>query len=153
MRELEALNQYLSARGLNRTGQRETVLKEFLALERHVTAQELGDIVRARHPAIGVATVFRALKLFADAGLAHVMDVGDGVSRYEHAYRHRHHDHIICKVCGRTEEFCSPAIERLQEEACKRHGFVLSGHRLDLFGTCPDCLKKAAMGGGRSAGG
>ena len=142
MRELQALNAYLAANGLNRTAQRETILKEFLALERHISVQELSELIRKKHSDIGQTTVFRALKLFVSAGLARVVDLGDGVLRYEHGFEHSHHDHMICRVCGRTEEFCSPDIERLQEEIVKMHGFALAGHRLDLYGTCRDCAKK-----------
>lgn len=143
MRELAVLNKYLAENGLNRTAQRETILKEFLALERHVSVQELAEAIRRKHKDLGHATVFRALKLFSDAGLARVVDLGDGLLRYEHGFEHGHHDHLICRSCGRTEEFCSPDIERLQDEIGQKHGFMLTGHRLDLYGTCRDCAKKS----------
>ena len=144
MKELQVLNSYLVEKGLNRTAQREVILREFLAQESHVTVQELAELVRRKHKDLGHATVFRALKLFADAGLASVMDLGDGVLRYEHRFEHSHHDHIICRICGKAEEFYSPDIERLQEEIGLKHGFTLTGHRLDLFGTCRDCAKKTS---------
>jgi len=142
MKELEILNVYLAENGLNRTVQRESILNEFLSTERHVTAQELAELVRGRHPNLGYVTVFRALKLFAEAGLAAATDFGDGTLRYEHCYAHTHHDHLICGVCGKTVEFCSHEIERLQEELSRKHGFQLVGHRMELFGKCPDCAGK-----------
>lgn len=145
MRELQVLNAYLAENGLNRTSQRETILKEFLTLERHISVQELSELIRKKHSDIGQATVFRALKLFAEAGLARVVDLGDGLLRYEHGFEHSHHDHLICRSCGRTEEFCNPDIERLQEEVGQKHGFMLTGHRLDLYGLCRDCAKKTEI--------
>ncbi|NLO91724.1 MAG: transcriptional repressor [Elusimicrobia bacterium] len=142
MKELDILNRYLIENGLNKTVQREIILAEFMSAGKHLTAQELSETVRSRHPSLGHVTVFRALKLFVDAGIARALELGDGTTRYEHCYACSHHDHLICGVCGKTVEFCSHEIERLQEELAKKHGFALTGHRMDLFGRCAECAAK-----------
>ena len=51
-----------------------------------------------------------------------------------------HHDHLICTSCGKIVEFEEPRIEEIQEEIAQRHGFVISSHKHEMYGTCPDCL-------------
>ena len=87
-------------------------------------------------------TVYRTLKLLADAGLAKAVEFGDGAVRYELLYGQVHHDHLICEQCGINVEVVDPAIEKLQEQVAARHGFALTGHKLYLYGLCPECLKK-----------
>ena len=80
--------------------------------EEHTTAEELYGIVKKRDRTIGQATVYRVVRLLCEAGLAREVDFGDGVMRYEHLYEHKHHDHLICRSCGRTVEVCDPVIEK-----------------------------------------
>ncbi|MBN1520203.1 MAG: transcriptional repressor [Spirochaetales bacterium] len=140
--ERAVLERYLKERGLKMTAARETVLEAFLGLETHVTVDDILEAARALDPGIGQATVFRTMKLFADAGLAREACRDDGGRQYEHAWRHAHHDHLTCVDCGKVVEFVDPAIEKAQEAVYRRYGFTSSGHRLELFGRCPDCSKK-----------
>jgi Fur family transcriptional regulator, ferric uptake regulator len=144
--ERAALEEYLRERGLKMTRPRETVLEVFLALERHVTAEELLALARRVEPGIGQATVFRTIRLLADAGIAREARSDDGAKSYEHAYRHEHHDHLVCQGCGGIVEFRDAAIERAQEAVYRRHGFAPSSHRLELRGYCPACAKKLKRG-------
>jgi Fur family ferric uptake transcriptional regulator len=138
----EKFEQFAVQQGLRHTEQRERVLDVFLATERHVTVQELYDLVRKRHKGIGYATVARTVKLMCDAGVCRQVDFGDGSLRYEHSYGHEHHDHIICLKCGRFEEIYSPKLEKIQDELVKKYGYVQEKHKLDIFGLCPRCAKK-----------
>jgi Fur family ferric uptake transcriptional regulator len=140
--ERALLERYLKTRGLKMTSARDTVLSAFLGLEAHVSADAVYEAAKAIDPGIGQATVFRTMKLLADAGLAREACRDDGARRYEHAYNHAHHDHLTCVECGMVVEFVDSGIERSQESVYKRYGFVSSGHRLELFGTCPECYKK-----------
>ena len=88
-----------------------------------MTSEELYQKVRRNYDGIGQATVYRTLKLLADSGLAKAVEFGDGAMRYEILYGQSHHDHLICESCGVNVEVVDPAIERLQEEVAKRHGF------------------------------
>ena len=140
--ERKVLEAYLRKRGQKMTGPRETVLDAFLRLEKHVTAEELLSAARRIDPTIGQATVFRTIKLFADAGLARGACPDEGARRFEHAYRHAHHDHLICVGCGAVVEFHGRAIEKAQEAIYRAHGYTPSGHKLELKGYCPSCAKK-----------
>ena len=134
--------QFLSSRGLRSSGPRSKVVKIFLRTERHVGCGELYEIVRKKHKEIGYATVSRTLKLLEEAGLCRQVDFGDGILRYEHAYKHAHHDHLVCTKCGWFVEIYSDKLEKLQDEMVKKHGYVQETHRLNIFGMCPKCQKK-----------
>jgi len=144
--ERAILVSYLKDRGQKMTGPRETVLDAFLALERHVTAEELFEEARRLDPGIGQATVFRTIKLLADAGLARAACPDEGARHFEHAYRHEHHDHLVCVECGAMVEFKDEAVEVAQEAIYRAYGFTPSDHKLELLGLCPDCTmaKKGA---------
>lgn len=137
-----ALNQYLREKGIRQSKERNKVLEVFLGTERHLAANELYNIIRSKYPNIGYATVYRAMKVIAEAGLAEETDFGDGIKRFEHKYGHEHHDHLICVKCGKFIETVSPQIEKLQKRLASRHGFSLSRHRMHLFGTCKECTRK-----------
>ncbi len=154
---LAALEEYLKSKSLKMTGPRKTVLEVFLGIEKHMTAEGLYGAVRKVDPSIGQATVFRTVKLFEEAGLARAACHDDGARRFEHAYKHEHHDHLICSECGAIVEFADEAIERAQEAIYRKYGFEARDHRLELRGVCPSCLKKAKgagqKGSSRSGGG
>ncbi len=138
--------EFVSRHNLKMTPQRRRILEVFLSAEGHITSEELYQKVKREYDTIGQATVYRTLKLLADSGLAKAVEFGDGAVRYEILYGQSHHDHLICEVCGVNVEVVDPAIERLQEEVARRHGFRLTAHKLYLYGICPDCQKKAAGG-------
>lgn len=133
---------FLAHKGLRHTDQRDKVLAVFLGTEKHVTVQELYDLLRKKYKGIGYATVARTVKLMCDSGICRQVDFGDGSLRYEHKYGHEHHDHLICLKCGKFEEIYSPKLERIQNELVKKHGYIQENHKLDIFGLCPRCAKK-----------
>lgn len=130
---------YLCRKNLRDTPQREMILAAFLNFEEHVTAEMLYDIVKKQDPSVGQATVYRMLKLLCEAGLSREVDFGDGVMRYEHSYNHPHHDHLICRTCGKTEEIVDTVIEELQKRLAERFGFELTDHEMYLYGICSTC--------------
>jgi len=140
--ERNVLQAYLRERGRKMTGPRKTVLDAFLRLESHITAEELLSEARRIDPTIGHATVFRTIKLLTEAGLARGACPDEGARRFEHAYRHAHHDHLVCARCGAIVEFHDEAIEKAQEAIYRVYGYAPSGHRLELQGYCPSCSKK-----------
>ncbi|MEL7556273.1 Ferric uptake regulation protein [bioreactor metagenome] len=137
---------YLRNKGLKMTSARETVLQAFLRSEGHLSAEDLLAAAKRIDPGLGQATVFRTLKLLADAGLAQDACKDEGPRRYEHVYKHSHHDHLVCVGCGRLIEFCHPQIEKAQNEIFKEFGFRATGHRLELRGLCADCAKTFDLG-------
>lgn len=143
--EEEVLRQFVARKGLRQSTSRVKILRVFAAHEGHVSAADLHELVKRKHREIGIATIYRTLKLLVEAGLAREIDLGDGTVRFEHSYRHEHHDHLICTKCGRLIEAVDSRIEELQEELAKQHGFVPDHHSLRIFGTCARC----ASGNGR----
>ena len=137
------LESYLREKELKMTSPRKTVLEVFLGIEDHVTAEDLFAAVRKVDPHIGQATVFRTIKLLEDAGLARAACRDEGSRRYEHAYKHEHHDHLVCSSCGAIVEFEEPVIERAQAAVYRKFGFEPGTHSLELRGQCPDCRGKS----------
>ena len=135
--------EFLKSKNLSLTKQRMKILNAFLRIEGHVCAEELYDIIKKDNPEIGLATVFRCLKLLSQADIAQEIDFGDKIIRYEHKYGHQHHDHLICEECGDCIEVVDLRIERIQEELCKKENFLPQDHRLEIFGLCQKCKDKA----------
>lgn len=144
MREERILfERYLRTKSLKMTLPRETVLKAFLETEGHLSAEDILAAARRIDPGIGQATVFRTLKLLSEAGLARDACQDEGPRRYEHAFHHSHHDHLLCVRCGKIIEFCDPAIERAQDKIFRNYGFSAIGHVMELKGLCADCSPEA----------
>ena len=133
---------YLKNNDMLASVQREQILEIFLKTEKHPTINDLYNLVRKKYPKIGLATIYRAMKVICDAGLARETDFGGSIRRFEHKYKHQHHDHLVCLKCGRIIEIMSPGIEKLQESLAKRHKFTAVRHRLEIFGTCRSCKRK-----------
>lgn len=133
--------EFIARKGLKSTRQRDTVLEIFLSSDHHMSTEDLYLKVRGKNPNIGYATVYRTLKLFAEAGIAREIHFGDGQTRYEHVAEGEHHDHLICTRCGAVTEFENETIERLQSEVAGQFGFVVEKHKLELYGICPKCRK------------
>lgn len=134
--------EFLEGKGLRLTDRRSLILNVFLKREGHMTPEELYRLVERRDRSVGQATVYRALKLLTESGMAREVDFGDGVVRYEHAFGHEHHDHLVCLKCKTSIEVLDPDIEALQERLAERHGFRMKGHRMDMFGICSACSGK-----------
>lgn len=132
---------YLEKNRLKMTPQRRLILDVFFDLDGHFSAEEIYDVVKKADSSVGQATVYRTLKHFLDAGLGRSVHFGDGVSRYEPSYGQEHHDHLICENCGKSVEVVDPEIERLQEVVAKDQGFILTRHKMYLYGLCPECRK------------
>ncbi len=140
----ERLRSFSQENGLKKSRQRELILERFLGMGGHVSADDLHAEVRAAHPGVGRTTVYRALRLFCEAGIASSIDLKDGLTRFEPELSREHHDHLICLECGRIDEFLSPEIERRQDEVAEEYGYRLVSHRHQLYGVCRDCGKSAS---------
>jgi len=137
----KVFREFISQKGLKSTRQRDVILDAFLSSDRHLSIEELYLKLRAKHPSIGYATVYRTLKLFAESGIAREIQFGDGQTRYEHVNEGEHHDHLVCTRCGTIIEFENEAIEKLQDEVAARHDFLIETHKLELYGICAKCRR------------
>ncbi len=137
MKEINILKEHLGKHQLKLTRQREQILTAFLKME-HVTAEQLYRLLAKKEPHIGLATIYRTLNLFCEAGLAQARHFG-AQTQYDNISHKGHHDHLICTSCGKIVEFENCEIERLQEEVARRNGFVIQTHKLELYGLCSGC--------------
>jgi Fur family ferric uptake transcriptional regulator len=128
--------------GLKITLPRLKVLEVFRAAEtRHLSAEDVYHRLAEQHSDVGLATVYRVLTQLEEAGMLARNTFNAGKSVYE-LNEGKHHDHLICLGCGRTEEFNDPVIEKRQKVVAEGLGFVLCDHRLALYGYCKDCAAK-----------
>ena len=137
--EIDLFDDCVRSKGLKQSGQRRDILRTFLKTEKHLTADELFHLVKKKNPSIGVATVYRTIKLICDCGLGRELRLDNNSVRYEHLFNHDHHDHLYCKNCGELTEVVDVEIERLQEKLAKKAGFKMQGHRLIIHGLCGKC--------------
>jgi Fur family ferric uptake transcriptional regulator len=140
---------YLRKKGLKTTQQREAIVDVFLRSSGHVNLEDLLSHARKKQPSVGLATVYRTVKLLEEAGIAASRHFGPGQTLYEVSEGRAHHDHLICDRCGFITEFENDEIEALQDAAAKRFGFNVIRHRLELFGLCE---KARGMPNGRCPG-
>ena len=144
----ELLKDRLKEKGLKVTRQRLLVLS---VLEensgRHMTAEDIYELVSADYPDIGLATVYRALQLLWEMQLVDRISFDDGCVRYEigHLFqgeaKHNHH-HLICRRCNKVIPFGDDLLDDLEHHIEEETGFHVLDHELKFFGLCRECMKK-----------
>ncbi len=130
---------YIEEKGLHHSRQREAIIDAFLTAGKHITAEELFNVVRRKNPEIGYATVQRNLNLMCESGLAEEVKIGKQKTRYEQKYGHKHHDHLVCIKCGRLIEVNDDKIEKLQDKLAEANDFIPIKHELKIYGICSKC--------------
>lgn len=137
------LHDYIQRNRLRMTPQRRLIFDQFLALDRHVTAEELFHLVRRSDPSIGLATVFRVMKILEDSGAAQSSGLGGRQQTYEplKSSGRGHHAHLVCMSCGKIIEFSNRLIFREQDRVARRAGFHVHQRRLEMHGLCRGCRK------------
>lgn len=120
-------------KGLRMTGQRRVIARVLSEAQDHPDAEELHRRAAAIDPHISIATVYRTVRLLAEAGILERHDFRDGRSRYEEV-PDEHHDHLIDVQTGRVIEFHDDKIEELQRLVAEKLGYRLVDHRLELYG-------------------
>ena len=119
--------------GLRMTAQRRIIAKTLQNSSDHPDVEQLYSRAVIKDPGISIATVYRTVKLFEEAGILERVEFNDGRSRYEDAERD-HHDHLIDLQTGEILEFFDNEIEKLQEKISQEFGYKLLGHKLELYG-------------------
>lgn len=135
---IESINK-LKDTGVRITPQRKAVLEYLIETEEHPTADDIFKALSDEHKNMSVATVYNNLKLFKDTGLVTELTYGDSSSRFD--FRTNPHYHIICTECGTITDFEYPALEEVEHLAGLLTGYEVNGHRLELYGRCPNCQK------------
>ena len=128
-----AIEVMCTSKGIKLTHQRRVIAKVLSKSDDHPDANLVFKRSSKIDSNISMATVYRTMKLFEDTNIVVVRDFGDGRSRYE-IYSNEHHDHLIDTDSGEVIEFVNDEIEELQHKVAKKLGYVLTGHRLELYG-------------------
>ncbi len=129
---MSRIEKLCAEKGLRMTDQRRVIAQVLSDASDHPDAEELYRRASAIDPHISIATVYRTVKLFEDAGILERHDFRDGRSRYEEV-PDTHHDHLIDIQSGRVIEFRNEEIESLQKRVAEELGFELVDHRLELY--------------------
>lgn len=132
--DVEAL---CAEKGLRITEQRRVIARVLSEADDHPDVEGLHTRAVAIDPGISIATVYRTVRLFEDAGILERHDFGDGRARYE-AAAEAHHDHLIDVETGRVIEFVDQEIEAMQKRIAEKLGFRLVDHRMELYGVSVD---------------
>ncbi|KJS01386.1 MAG: Fur family transcriptional regulator [Peptococcaceae bacterium BRH_c4a] len=133
----------LKAKEHKLTSRREYILRVLLEnKDKHLSAEEVYNLVKIKAPDAGLATVYRTLELFCEFDIIHSMDFGDGRKRYEfgdgEAAGHHHH-HLICVKCGAILEVEEDLLEDLETRVKRDMDFEVHNHQLKIFGHCKNC--------------
>ena len=132
--DVEAL---CAEKGLRITEQRRVIARVLSEAEDHPDVEKLHERASSIDPGISIATVYRTVRLFEEAGILERHDFGDGRARYE-AAPESHHDHLIDVETGNVIEFVDPEVEQLQRQIAEKLGFRLVDHRMELYGVSLD---------------
>ncbi|SDO85876.1 Fur family transcriptional regulator, ferric uptake regulator [Rhodoferax sp. OV413] len=128
--------------GLKATLPRLKILEIFQTGDlRHMTAEDVFRVLLLEHSDIGLATVYRVLTQFEQAGILSRSHFESGKSVYE-LNEGRHHDHFVCTGCGKVEEFYDAEIEQRQQIVAKAKGWTVHDHAMSLYGLCAECSAK-----------
>ena len=125
---------------LKYTIQREVILRVLFNTDKHITPEELYDLVKLESPNLktGIATVYRTLTLLEDNRIVNSITFGAMGKKYELSDK-PHHDHLICAECGSITEFVDEQIEERQHKISDELGFKMSDHSMQIYGLCKDC--------------
>jgi Fur family ferric uptake transcriptional regulator len=140
-----AFRSFLRDHSLPVTAQRLAIADVVLGTERHVSAEDVAEMLRRSGASAGTATIYRTLEVLVRSGLVVERDFGEGFKRYEASRGVPHHEHLLCSVCGRVTEFRDERLERMTTLLAEAHDFSRQRHRLVIYGLCGDCRRGAAQ--------
>jgi len=140
-RSLESIYKKLQEKEYKLTPQRRTILKVLLDnQEKHLSAEDIYQIVKPHYPEIGLATVYRTLELLADIDVLQKMNFDDGKARYEFSNHDEHqHHHLICLKCSKVIEFNDDLLDILEKAISEKKNFEIVDHKLKFYGYCSKC--------------
>lgn len=127
------LEQLCADKGLRITEQRRVIARVLSEADDHPDVEMVHERANKIDPGISIATVYRTVRLFEEAGILDRHDFGDGRARYE-AAPEAHHDHLIDVETGKVVEFVDPELESLQKQIAEKLGYRLVDHRMELYG-------------------
>jgi Fur family transcriptional regulator, peroxide stress response regulator len=135
--QLEQALSKLKVTGIRMTPQRHAILAYLLDSMTHPTADDIYRALESRFPNMSVATVYNNLKVFIEIGLVRELTYGDSSSRFDADMTE--HYHALCEECGKISDFEYPSLTDVELLAAGKTGFRVFGHRLEVYGVCPEC--------------
>jgi len=138
---MDVIEGAVSDSGHRLTGARKRVAALIGRQAGHFTAADLLDQARQRKVRIGRATLFRNLDLFTELGALERLDLPSGEHAYVACEPEQHHHHVVCRSCSKAVEVEDSGLQSVVAEIARRSGYDIDAHRLELFGTCPDCAR------------
>ncbi len=138
-REKSHFANFLEAKNLKLTRQREAVVDVIFSNPGHFEAEDLVQRLKNDYTRVSRATIYRTLELLQECQLVERLNFGSSQAFYEHVHRGEHHDHLICVECGNIIEFHNEALEKAQSSICDNFDFQKSHHSLRIFGLCSKC--------------
>lgn len=142
--DVDAIKEKLKDKGYKLTTQRRAILKVVVDnYDKHLSSDEVHNIVREEYPEIGIATVYRTLQLFEKLNIVYKLNFDDGCSRYEinTGSEEHHHHHLICLECGDVQEVKIDLLDTLEEEIEREGNFMIVDHNVKFYGYCKKCKK------------
>ena len=138
---LDRFRRYLRDHRQPVTRQRDLVAQVLFLSDDHPSVDGIRRALKERGEHVGTATVYRTLEVLVQSGLVRAHDFGEGFKRYEPARDVPHHEHLMCRVCGRVEEFRDERLERMTTLIADAHAFSRESHRLVIYGVCDRCRR------------
>lgn len=139
--QLKSALDTLKTTGVRITPQRHAILEYLIESMSHPTADDIYKALEHKFPNMSVATVYNNLRVFRESGLVKELTYGDNASRFD--FVTSKHYHIICESCGKIVDFHYPGLDEVEHLAAHVTGFKVNSHRLEVYGTCPECAEKA----------
>jgi Fur family ferric uptake transcriptional regulator len=143
---LERFRRWLRDQRLPVTRPRDVIAELVIGSDGHESAGTIAAQLKARGERVGTATIYRTLDLLVQSGLVRANEFGEGFRRFERAAGKEHHEHLVCTRCGRVVEFTNERLERMLPVIADEHGFRHERHRVEIFGTCRQCLQRELGG-------
>lgn len=145
MDEIQIFREFIREKGLRNTPEREAIVREIFSTHDHFDADELLLRLRNKNKNVSKASIYRTIPLLVESGLIKEVFYEDGHLHYEHIYGHKDHCHFRCICCGKILEFAEDEILKIQSRIEKKLGFVVTSHRFELSGYCPECAQEQGM--------
>lgn len=132
---------HLREKGVRLTDQRKALIKYLITSHAHPTVEEIYNDLQDEAGSMSLATIYNNLRVLVDAGIVYEMKFTDVSSRFDFI-RHKHY-HIICTNCGKVADFEVPDVSGIKQQAREQTGYVVNEVKLELYGICPECARKA----------